>query len=65
MNCAILLAAGTGTRMGDQVEDKILVPLLEKPVINYSISAFTKTHKFSRFVIVYRDELQKKQLRKY
>ena len=64
MNCAILLAAGTGTRMGDLVEDKILVPLLEKPVINYSISAFTKTHKFSRFVIVYRDELQREAIAK-
>ena len=64
MNCAILLAAGTGTRMGDLVEDKILVPLMEKPVINYSISAFTKTHKFSRFVIVYRDELQREAIAK-
>ena len=64
MNCAILLAAGTGTRMGDLVEDKILVPLLEKPVINYSISAFTETHKFSRFVIVYRDELQREEISK-
>ena len=64
MNCAILLAAGTGIRMGDLVEDKILFPLLEKPVINYSISAFTKTHKFSRFVIVYRDELQREAIAK-
>ena len=64
MNCAILLAAGSGTRMGDLVEDKILFPLLEKPVINYSISAFSKTHKFSRFVIVYRDELQKEAIAK-
>ena len=64
MNCAILLAAGTGTRMGDLVEDKILFPLLEKPVIDYSISAFTKTHKFSRFVIVYRDELQREAIAK-
>ena len=64
MNCAILLAAGSGTRMGDLVEDKILFPLLEKPVINYSISAFTKTHKFSRFVIVYRDELQREAIAK-
>ena len=64
MNCAILLAAGSGTRMGDLVEDKILFPLLKKPVINYSICAFTKTHKFSRFVIVYRDELQREAISK-
>ena len=64
MNCAILLAAGSGTRIGDLVEDKILFPLLENPVINYSISAFTKTHKFSRFVIVYRDELQREAIAK-
>ena len=64
MNCAILLAAGSGTRIGDLVEDKILFPLLDNPVINYSISAFTKTHKFSRFVIVYRDELQREAIAK-
>ena len=65
MNCAILLAAGSGTRMGDLVEDKILFPLLEKPVINYSISAFTKTHKFSRFVLFIVMNYKEKQLRKY
>lgn len=64
MNCVILLAAGSGTRMGDLVEEKILFPLLEKPVINYSISAFSKTHKFSRFVIVYRDESQREAIMK-
>ena len=64
MNCAILLAAGSGTRLGDLVEDKILFPILDKPVINYSIRAFTKTHKFSHYIIVYRDGKQREEIEK-
>ncbi|MFL2835784.1 MAG: IspD/TarI family cytidylyltransferase [Coraliomargaritaceae bacterium] len=62
MNCAILLAAGSGTRMGDSVEDKILFPIKGEPVICYSIKAFTETKKFDHYIIVYRDEIQKENI---
>ena len=62
MNCAILLAAGSGTRMGDSVEDKILFPIKGEPVICYSIKAFTETNKFDHYIIVYRDEIQKENI---
>ena len=62
MNCAILLAAGSGTRMGDSVEDKILFPIKGEPVICYSIKAFTETNKFDHYIIVYRDDIQKENI---
>lgn len=62
MNCAILLAAGSGARMGTSVEDKILFPIMEIPVICYSVKAFTDTKKFDSYIIVYRDEAQKEQI---
>ena len=62
MNCAILLAAGSGARMGTSVEDKILFPIMEIPVIRYSIKAFTDTKQFDRYLIVYRDQAQKEQI---
>lgn len=62
MNCAILLAAGTGSRMNGIVEDKILFPIMGEPVITYSIKAFQDTQEFDHFLIVYRDEVQKDQI---
>lgn len=64
MNCAILLAAGSGSRMVKSVEDKVLFPLKEVPVILYSIKAFINTKQFDRYLIVYRDEAQKAQILK-
>lgn len=64
MNCAILLAAGSGSRMNGVVEDKTLLPIMGEPVIAYSIRAFQDTQAFDTYLIVYRDEVQKKQILK-
>ena len=64
MNCAILLGAGSGSRISDIVEDKILFPIMGEPVISYSIKTFSDTKKFNRFIIVYRDEIQKDHISK-
>ena len=55
---AILLAAGSGSRMRGTVEDKLLAKILGKPVIQYSLEAFAKAKDLSKAVIVYRDEQQ-------
>ena len=64
MNCAILLAAGSGTRMGDIVEDKTLCLIKGEPVISYSIKAFSEAKEFDHYLIVYRDNAQKEQISK-
>ena len=64
MNCAILLAAGSGSRMNGIVEDKILFPIMGMPVISYSFKAFIETKKFDHYLIVYRDEVQKESILK-
>jgi 2-C-methyl-D-erythritol 4-phosphate cytidylyltransferase len=62
MNTAILLAAGSGTRMQEAVADKLLAPLSGQPVIAYSISAFIESGIFEKCILVYRDEAQKAAL---
>lgn len=59
---AILLAAGNGTRMQGIVEDKVLLPINCKPVILYSIEAFTESKVIDKFIIVYRDEAQMEEI---
>jgi 2-C-methyl-D-erythritol 4-phosphate cytidylyltransferase len=61
---AILLAAGSGSRMQGQVADKILVQLNGLPVFAYSIRAFVESGIVDHFTIVYRDEAQKVELQK-
>ncbi|MEM7789808.1 MAG: 2-C-methyl-D-erythritol 4-phosphate cytidylyltransferase, partial [Verrucomicrobiota bacterium] len=61
-NTAILLAAGSGSRMQGTVEDKILTRLAGLPLINHSISAFVKSGVINQFTIVYRDIEQRKAL---
>ena len=58
ISCAILLAAGSGTRMQGSVEDKVLVPINCKPAILYSIEAFAASKVVDKFIIVYRDKVQ-------
>ncbi|MEM1223068.1 MAG: 2-C-methyl-D-erythritol 4-phosphate cytidylyltransferase, partial [Verrucomicrobiota bacterium] len=61
-NTAILLAAGSGSRMQGTVEDKILTPLAGLPLIGHSFNAFLKSGTTDQFTIVYRDALQKSAL---
>lgn len=59
---AILLAAGSGQRMGDAVADKVLAPLDGKPVFSYSAAAFVASGVADLYVIVYRDQKQMRDL---
>lgn len=62
VNCALLLAAGSGARMQGRVEDKVLTPIHGVPVFSYSLRAFTNCNLFHTIGIVYRDEAQKEKL---
>ena len=59
---AILLAAGSGQRMLGQVEDKILAPINGLPALVYSLKAFVRSSVIDSYLIVYRDEPQKKAI---
>jgi 2-C-methyl-D-erythritol 4-phosphate cytidylyltransferase len=59
---AILLAAGSGTRMEGIVTDKILAPLAGHPVFSYSARAFMESATADLYVIVYRDQRQMLEL---
>lgn len=62
---AILLAGGSGSRMQSRCRDKVLEPLLGKPVFAYSLEAFRSTQIFQTVCIVYRDQQQKAALQAY
>jgi 2-C-methyl-D-erythritol 4-phosphate cytidylyltransferase len=62
MHGVILLAAGSSTRMGNTVEDKILAKVGKNNAFTMSLLAFAGLKKISTIVIVYRDEPQKKNL---
>lgn len=62
INCALLLAAGSGTRMQGAVEDKILAPIHGQPLFNYSLRAFASCQALHIICIVYRDEAQRAAL---
>jgi 2-C-methyl-D-erythritol 4-phosphate cytidylyltransferase len=62
---AILLAAGSGSRMNGTVTDKILAPLAGRPVFSYSASAFMQSAIADLYVIVYRDQRQMMDLSAY
>lgn len=61
----ILLAAGSGSRMNGAVNDKILAPLVGRPVFSYSASAFMQSAIADLYVIVYRDQRQMMDLSAY
>ena len=62
---AILLAAGSGRRMGDSVADKILAPLGGKPVFAHSAATFYRSGVVDFFVVTYRDQRQLVELSAY
>ena len=55
---AILLAAGSGTRMGGAVTDKVLALLAGRPVFAHSAAAFAASGIADLYVIVHRDQRQ-------
>ena len=56
---AILLAGGSGARMGEAIPDKMLLPICGKPVLRYSIEAFASCETIDSIIVVYRDDAQK------
>jgi len=62
-SAVVLLCAGSGSRMRGQVEDKILAPILGRPLIDYSIERFKESGFIDYWAIVYRDEAQLNILR--
>lgn len=59
---AILLAGGSGARMGGSVEDKILVSINGSPVFAHVLKAFVASGTQDAFIIVVRDNAQRKEL---
>ncbi len=62
---AILLAAGSGSRMQGAVNDKVLAPLAGRPVFAYSAAAFMQSAVADLYVVVYRDQRQMMELSAY
>lgn len=62
---AILLAAGSGSRMQGTVTDKVLVPLAGRPVFAHSAAAFMQSAVADLYVVVYRDQRQMMELSAY
>jgi 2-C-methyl-D-erythritol 4-phosphate cytidylyltransferase len=62
---AILLAAGSGSRMQGTVNDKVLAPLAGRPVFAHSAGAFMQSTIADLYVIVYRDQRQMMELSAY
>jgi 2-C-methyl-D-erythritol 4-phosphate cytidylyltransferase len=62
---AILLAAGSGSRMQGTVTDKVLAPLAGRPVFAHSAAAFMQSATADLYVVVYRDQRQMMDLSAY
>lgn len=62
---AILLAAGSGSRMNGAVPDKVLAPLAGRPVFAHSAAAFMQSAIADLYVVVYRDQRQMMELSAY
>ncbi|HBO58083.1 MAG TPA: 2-C-methyl-D-erythritol 4-phosphate cytidylyltransferase [Opitutae bacterium] len=61
-NVALLLAAGSGSRMQESTADKILVPIAGEPVVCYSVRAFISSGVCDQITIVYKDPQQRKNI---
>lgn len=59
---AILLAAGSSSRMAGTVADKVLAPLAGRPVFAHSAAAFMQSAIADLYVVVYRDQRQMLEL---
>lgn len=63
-HAAVLLAGGSGTRMGGVGEDKILFDIGGRSVFGHVLRTFVDSGLFGRLVIVHRDEQQRRHLEK-
>ena len=55
MHGVILLAAGSGKRMGSEIADKVLEKIGGSTPFQMSIRAFANSKEISKFTIVFRD----------
>ena len=62
MHGVILLAAGSGARMGEEIGDKILEPIGSSNAFKMSLEAFAYVMEIQIIVIAFRDENQRKAL---
>jgi len=61
-HAAILLAGGSGSRMGDAVDDKVLAAIGGRPVFAHVVRAFVASATQDALVVVARDAAQQRQL---
>ena len=52
MNIALILAAGSGTRMGNTSKPKQFLPIYNKPLIVHTIEAFEMHEDIDMIVVV-------------
>ena len=58
-NTAILLAAGSSSRMGRKIPDKALEVIAGKPLFLYAVEAFLRSGVVNDYILVYRDREQR------
>jgi 2-C-methyl-D-erythritol 4-phosphate cytidylyltransferase len=58
MICAVIVAAGKGTRMGPNI-DKLFLPVAGRPVIAHTWELFDRFSEIEHIVVVVRDGMQK------
>jgi 2-C-methyl-D-erythritol 4-phosphate cytidylyltransferase/2-C-methyl-D-erythritol 2,4-cyclodiphosphate synthase len=63
LRAAILLAAGSATRMGQSTDDKILLELAGKPVFSHVLKAFRHSNAVDGLVVVCKGDHQRKALK--
>jgi len=59
---AVLLAGGSGSRMEGSVSDKVLHPILGKPIWRHSFDAFEQSESIRNYVFVCRDSDQQQAI---
>ena len=64
MHAAVLLAGGSGRRMGSAVPDKLLHPIGSTNAFRLSCEAFLMASAIDLYVLVCRDELQRKEIKR-
>lgn len=64
MHGIVLLAAGSGSRMGNQTKDKILEKIGNSNAFRMSLFAFTEIEQITSIVVVFRDHEQKERLQR-
>jgi 2-C-methyl-D-erythritol 4-phosphate cytidylyltransferase len=62
MHGIVLLAAGSGSRMGNQTHDKILEKIGNRNAFRMCLFAFAEIQQITSIVVVFRNQEQKERL---